>query len=403
MIVNVVLFFYFLKPHQANQVLSNSAWQLQSYPEIEQIKGSNWDFQKLTGFFQDLAKQKGAEYAYHALAVAANRNYLPPNVDTHLLGHVVGDELYKQEGINGIKVCTEDLRNACSHSIVVGFLLDHGEASLPKAVATCHLAPGGLGAYTMCVHGLGHGVLGYTDYDMQKAVKLCETTGTPEYGNQEIGQCVGGVTMEMMSGVHDHAAWLKQIGNYFKKSDPLSPCDMGFIPKSALNFCYVYLTPHLFSVAGADLNSPDPKYFAKAMSYCELLPANDPNRDTCFGSFGKEYVVLANARNVQSVSSMTDSQLRLIYDWCNKGPTGALSPCLGSALQSFYWGGENDPAVSIRFCSVIPDKTQMDNCMKNLIGAVSYYMAKNAPYKESFCKAIPKEYQNDCRASLKTT
>ena len=399
--VNVLLVFYFLKPTSVKDSTTSAlAWQLQSYPEINSIKGSDWDFQKLTAFFQDLALKKGGEYAYHALAVAANMGYLPPNIDTHLLGHVVGDELYKQQGINGIKVCTEDLRDACAHSIVVGYLLDHGASGLPVAVAACHGAPGGLGAYTMCVHGLGHGVLAYTEYNMQDAVKLCETTGTPAYGNQEVGQCVGGVTMEMMAGVHDHDTWLKESPNYFKANDPLSPCDMGFIPKGALSYCYVYLTPHLFAAAGADLSAPDPKYFGKAMSFCSALPKNDSNRDVCFGSFGKEYVVLANARNVESVVNMNDDQLKLIYNWCRSGPDEALSPCLDSALQSLYWGGENDPGVSIRFCSVIPDKTQSDKCMHDLIGAVSYYMPNNDAYKQSFCKEIPEEYQDSCRLQL---
>jgi len=404
--VNAVMLLYLIKLQSGKELKLNNqiSWQLQAYPEITQMKNSNWDFQKLSQFFKDLSEKKGGEYAYHALVVSANKEYITANVDTHLLGHVVGDMLYKQKGIDGIKVCTDDIRNACSHSIVVGYLLDNGEGSLPKAVATCKQAPGGRGAYTMCVHGLGHGVLGYTQYDMRRAVSLCGKTGTTEYGNQEIGQCVGGVTMEMMAGIHDRDAWLRQVPNYFKENDPLAPCNMGFIPKAALGYCYIYLTPHLFQSAGANLASPDPKYFKKAMSYCEKIPKNDSNRETCFGSFGKEYVVLANARNVQSVvqsvEGMGDEKLKLIYNWCSFGPKEGLSPCLDSALQSLFWGGENDSGVSIRFCSIIPDKEQSENCMRSLIGAVSYYLENDYNYKQFFCKKIPKEYQDDCRLKL---
>lgn len=403
-VVNVVLLFYFLKSPHSRSVISNidRAYQVRDFPEIEEIKGSNWDFQKLTKFFKDLSNKKGGEYGYHALASAANKGYLTANVDTHLLGHSVGDILYKQKGIEGIKVCTDDLRNACSHSIVVGFLLDNGEESLMKAVSTCKGAPGGTGAYTMCVHGLGHGVLGYTEYDMKRAVKLCEKTGTKEYKNQEIGQCIGGVSMEMMAGVHDKEMWKKQVPNYFKKEDPLSPCSSGFIPESGLGYCYTYLTPRLFEVSGATLASPNPKFFNKAMSYCEAIPKGNRNRATCLGSFGKEYIVLANARNIQSVEKMTNDQLKLVYTWCSLGPQEGLSPCLGSALQSLYWGGENDPDVSIRFCDIIPIKKEKDACVDGLIGSVGYYLKSDLGYKESFCEKIPKEYQDICKSKLLT-
>lgn len=401
-VINILLLCFFLAPASHPQTNPDNSidWRLENYPEIIQLQNSNWDFQKLTQFFQDLSKEKGGEYAYHALTIAANKGYIPVNADIHLLGHAVGDILYEQQGIEGIKVCTDDIRNACSHSIVVGYLLDNGEANLPKAVATCNEAPGGSGAYLMCVHGLGHGVLGYTEYDMRKAVRLCEKTGTPEYGSQEVGQCIGGVTMEMMAGVHDRVAWSKQTPNYFNKNNPLAPCDMGFIPKNSLNYCYVYLTPHLFQTAGADLGSPDPKYFGKAMSYCQRLPVGDSNRKTCFGSFGKEYVVLANARNVQSVENMSDDQLGLIYRWCTLGPKEAVTPCLDSALQSLYWGGENSPEVSLRFCTNIPDGKQSALCMRSLFDAVSYYKRGDISYFQALCSSVPEKYTESCRAKF---
>jgi len=400
-VLNAILLFLVLKPQDAPLKSTDSTeWRLEDYPEIETLKGSGWDFQKLTKFFKELALNKGGEYAYHSLAVAANFGYLTANVDSHLLGHEVGNILYKQKGIEGIKYCTDDLRNACSHSIVVGYLIENGEESLSKAVETCKEAPGGSGAYTMCIHGLGHGVLGYTEYDMRRAVDLCVKTGTKEYQNREVGQCVGGVAMEMMAGVHDREMWLKQKPNYFKENDPLAPCNMGFIPKEALNFCYIYLTPHLFTSAGADMASPDPKYFPKAMSYCEKLPKEDLMRQVCFGSFGKEYVVLANARNVQSVTSMKDDQLRRVYDWCRLGPKEGVSSCVNSAMQSFYWGGENPPDVAIRFCSVIPDTKESASCMRGLMSAVNYYLGYDEKRKKEFCEKVGDSWKDSCRLEV---
>src|SRR5438876_609575 len=83
----------------------------------------NSNFDQLKSYFHDLAQKKGARYAFEILRQAP----LGPNIDLHLLGHTVGDELYKQEGLNGITDCNNDFRNACSHSIVIGLFYDKGE------------------------------------------------------------------------------------------------------------------------------------------------------------------------------------------------------------------------------------------------------------------------------------
>ena len=93
------------------------------YSEVQSLQNKEMNFAELSKFFIALAKDKGGGYAYQALAYATMHALIPPNIDTHLLGHVVGDELFKQKGLDGMRVCTDDMRNACSHSIVVGGLL----------------------------------------------------------------------------------------------------------------------------------------------------------------------------------------------------------------------------------------------------------------------------------------
>ena len=182
-VVNIsMLFIYFFSQNQRASLSPNQA----QYPELAQINGSNASFQEITDYFTKLANTKGAAYAYEVL----KRTQLSAGTDYHLLAHAVGDVLYKQQGINGIKVCTNDFRNACSHSVVIGIFRKDGLKALPAIAKACKEAPGGKGAYTMCFHGLGHGVVAYTEYDMEEAVKLCKKTGTKEYHQQEYIECV---------------------------------------------------------------------------------------------------------------------------------------------------------------------------------------------------------------------
>lgn len=363
-----------------------------NYPEIQQLTGKNLNFEELKKYFTTLAEKKGAKYAYEVLKTIP----VSPNTDMHLLGHVVGDVLYKQEGAQGIKICTEDFRNACSHSIVVGLLLDKGhEEALEEINTACKQAPGGTGAYTMCYHGLGHGILAYKAYQLPEAINLCQRVG-----QQESAQCISGTIMEMISGgFHDRNLWASKRKEYLLVNDPFYPCAADFMPGSAKHLCYTYLTPYLWEAVGANLGNPTDTDFAKSFALCDQIPDQEYT-NTCFGGFGKEFVGLAASRDIRRVDQMNDEQLTTVYQWCQLAKNSdGIKACLEQALSSLYWGGENDRSASIRFCKVISDTENQNNCFLNLIGQVSSYI-KDSTYRQSFCEELPVEYIDECKKRL---
>lgn len=369
-----------------------------NYTEIQELGSKNYTFSELKDYFTKVAEAKGAEYAYKVLKEAP----VPPNTDMHLMGHIVGDILYKQQGMDGIKVCTDDFRNACSHSIVVGLLLDKGEETLPDIAKACKLAPGGPGAYTMCYHGLGHGVLAYADFDLKKAINLCAKTSIEGLNGSESVQCIGGAIMEIISGGdHDKKTWGAQREKYLKNNNPLYPCMADFMPNQARQMCLTYLTPHLFEVAGADLGHPTADDFKAAFPYCDKLPEKDKaNRDACFGGFGKEFVVLAPERDIRKVDQMNQEQLTKVYTWCKLAEVReGIAACIISAVSSIYWGGENQKGAAINFCALIDDNYYQKTCFMNLIAAVSFYI-KDTIYRNEFCRELPTIYQKECQEKL---
>lgn len=369
-----------------------------AYPELKELASSEQSFPQLTHFFQNLAQKRGAVYAFAALKAAE----LSPNTDLHLLGHVVGDELFKKEGASGITKCTEDFRNACSHSIVVGLFLREGELALPKIAEVCRKAPGGIGAYTMCFHGLGHGVLAALDYDLPRTISECQKTSTAQYEFREGSECVGGTIMEMISGgAHNKELWQKKSQVYFKASDPLYPCDADFVPPSSRVMCYMYLTPHLIRSVEGDLGSPQAEDFVKAFSLCEQIPINERLwREACFGGFGKEFLVLATHRDIRDIENMTNEQLHQVIVWCQLATdTDGIRACIRSAVGSLFWGGENDEGGALRFCGLIPDNANQSVCYDYLIGAVGYYVPDTGRRRE-FCKKIASMWQAQCRQQL---
>lgn len=356
-------------------------------------KLAEMSFEELKVYFADLAKQKGAPYAFEVLKTSA----VPPDTDMHLLGHVVGDELYAQMGAEGIKICTQDFRNACSHSIVVGQFSDKGEEALAEIAQACQKAPGGRGAYLMCYHGLGHGILAYTGYDFPQTINLCQKVGTQEHNFLEYPECVSGAVMEIISGGgHDRPLWSKQRAKYLKADHPTNICSPPLMPEEARGRCYDYLTPYLWEAIGADINKPTETDFKTSFTLCSQI-AEAGYQNICYGGFGKEFVALSQDKDIRKVDQMDEKKLKKVVNWCNVAPHNqAVKECLDGALRSLFWGGENDVTVSLRFCHIISNPQNQQHCFLNLIDQVDFYI-KDPKYRASFCQKLPVEFASQCQ------
>lgn len=363
---------------------------VEPYAEAATIADNVAGFMELQDRFQSLAKEKGGVYAYEVL----RRAVLPPNTDLHLLGHAIGDELYQEKGVDGIADCTQDFRNACSHSIVIGTLNEFGgETALGMIRESCKKAPGGSGAYTMCYHGLGHGVFAFFSYDLAQTVEFCKKTGTEEHRDREYIECVGGAIMELMGGGgHDRDAWLVARERYLDPVRPLAPCMDAVIPSETKSQCLVYLTPRLWELTRIDLGSPDPALFAEAFSYCDTIPrAQQKLRDACYGGFGKEFVVIAGERDVRGVDAFSDAVYRKAIGWCvSAGVEDGQRACVAESVSSIFWGGENDPEASFRFCGLVEDASMQDACYARLATAISGFTQGEA--RTALCARLPEKY-----------
>lgn len=368
--------------------------------ELSELEKGDLTFEELKDYFKNLTAQKGAEYAYAVLLKAP----IPPQTDLHLLAHAIGDVLYKQKGADGMKVCTEDFRNACSHSIVINLFYEKGEPGLEQIISACNQAPGGSRAYNMCYHGLGHGVFAYTGYNLAKTVELCKKTGTEKYHNREYAECVGGAVMEQISGgSHDESTWAKmRTFNLLGDKNPLYPCMSDTISdQEPRNLCLIYMTPYFWELAGRDGFIPSDATMTKSFEYCTLIPASEAqSKDACFGGFGKEFVVLVNEADVRGVEKMTDDQFKQVHHWCTltSDPDGRDS-CIRYVTGSLFWNGTVDRHISMRFCDLSPDNSTKENCYKGIIGNVMQYTSDKTE-RENFCREVPESLKDHCEKTL---
>lgn len=349
------------------------------------------NFKDITNHFVTLSEEKGAVYAFEIL----KRAELPPNIDIHLLGHAVGDELYKQEGFDGMQYCTPDFRNACSHTIVIGALLENGMSVFDDVNEVCQKAPGGPGAYTMCFHGFGHGVLAFVEYEFPEAIELCSKVGTAEYRNNEYHQCVGGAVMEMFQGIHNVDVWSQKKDLYLDPENPLQLCQADYMPDEAKYFCYTYITPFIFEAAGAVDGNPTPAMYEKAFSYCAAVE-EDELRRVCYAGLGKEFVVLAQDRDIRIMDQMTDPQLMKVISWCQLAEADeGTKACLLEVQNSLYWGGENEYQISIRYCSLMPNAQLESACFNSMFNNVQFF-EQDDRVREEICMVVSDEFKQMC-------
>lgn len=117
-----------------------------------------------------------------------------------------------------------------------------------------------------CIHGLGHGLMIYTGYDMPLSLKTCD--GLKDTFTQV--SCTGGVFMENFNSSYGVKS------KYLRSSDPIYPCNA--VAERHKLYCYLLVTANLLRVYGYDQ--------AKAAAGCRRSEARWVG--TCFESFGRD-------------------------------------------------------------------------------------------------------------------
>ena len=117
-----------------------------------------------------------------------------------------------------------------------------------------------------CVHGLGHGLMIFTDYDMPLSLETCDALAT----SWDQTSCTGGVFMEnLQTSYGTRSKWLRD-------DDPLYPCPT--VAERHKLYCYLMVTSRILDVVGGD--------WQQTVDWCRKA---EPNWvATCFQSLGRD-------------------------------------------------------------------------------------------------------------------
>jgi hypothetical protein len=117
-----------------------------------------------------------------------------------------------------------------------------------------------------CVHGLGHGLMIYTGYNLPLSLETCDELAT----DWDQSSCSGGVFMENVTpSLGATTEWLKD-------DDPVYPCNS--VAKRHKYYCYLMVTSRILAVNGYDLEETAATCRSVEKDWVAI----------CFQSFGRD-------------------------------------------------------------------------------------------------------------------
>jgi mono/diheme cytochrome c family protein len=173
--------------------------------------------------------------------------------------------------------------------------------------------------YYQCDHGLGHGLMLYTAYDLPKALDYCHKLNT-EFDQVS---CSGGVFMENQSSSFGlRTKWLK-------KDNLLYPCNSNLVERRDKLYCYLLVTSHILPNVNGD--------WKKTADWCRK--GERGWIQYCFQSYGRD--VAGNAgRDPEGMKSL-----------CAQAGSGEKE-CIYGAVRDVMNNNAQDPNGKA-FCEVV--------------------------------------------------
>jgi hypothetical protein len=227
---------------------------------------------KAVAYWRIELKKQGAQPS--AILLLAQARALP-FAQAHVLAHAFGDALYDFEGVSGLPVCPNEFSQGCAHELIGRAVVEHGLGAIESLSQACDAA--GTSRY-VCMHSLGHGVLGsfgYDDSSLARALDVCHMLDPDARGN-----CAGGAIMEYFLRFLAAGAGDDSFIRPFDETHPYGPC--GSIDAAYAAACGFELPRWKQYFENATSASEE---FADLGAYCESAP-DERIRRACFEGVG---------------------------------------------------------------------------------------------------------------------
>jgi hypothetical protein len=245
----------------------------------------------------------------------------------HTFAHIFGELIYDEEGIEGISKCDPTFAYGCYHSFSGKAILEHGLSVVKGLDSACVLSTGRVSLG--CLHGIGHGILGYVGYDrLDDALEACKKTSW----KGALGGCPGGVFMEY--NFHTMESVTSAKARDLDRENMYAPCDS--VAHSFKQECMYYQAIWWVQVLRKD--------YPAIGNLCGAV-ADTPQREACFRGLG------------ESVASRSSFSVEEAKKGCSFADARSELLCREGAWRAFFADERTRPqATSV--CADLPGESK---------------------------------------------
>ena len=286
--------------------------------------------------------------------------------DCHSAAHEVGHVSYENYGAAAYTLAAHDCHSGVLHGIIESLIADRGTSRLAADVAALCSSAGNSFLVHQCFHGVGHGLLAWTTYELPEALLLCDEM--PSYADRDA--CYGGVHME--NGVGGLSGLMGHTTEYLDAERPHFPCDV--LPEHHVPGCYFWQTSNLFWFG----------YEAPAVARL-CLEAPVYAHESCWWSMGRD------------LGSIHRDSPAAAAELCKLAPdTEHLTDCFQGAALSRFTEAANAP-FSARLCAVADAEHPLEvaeGCWEMVLRDAPHILG-DAAAKQSFCESLAAPLRRD--------
>ncbi len=295
-------------------------------------------------------------------------------VDCHTQAHKAGRTAYQLFGAEVFKQGDSGCHSGFYHGAMEAFLKERGTDDLAKKIDTlCKSFQTDFGIFE-CLHGVGHGITAYEDYDIPAALQLCRKLTT----TFKQRSCFGGVFMENIVTAQGNGAKADHNTTWVNM-DPNFPCSGVNQDKNIQYECYKMQTTRMLDLLNRD--------FSAVSSVCSKAPKD--MIETCFQSLGRDAAgyTLRDPNKIIAICKLVPSEY---FDTCI---TGAFNVIVD------FWG-ESMEIKPHALCKIVPQESKK-SCYTLLGYRLKNVFGNNTQRIREGCKSVEEAYKSVCLESSK--
>jgi hypothetical protein len=336
-------------------------------PDETQLADCSGDFGCLEQAFGNVAFRDGPE---SAIRLFDERIRTDPNVESncHRIAHTIGSATLARFDGNvgraftaGSAICSSGYYHGLLERAFAGISSD--EELARSAGRICDEAEITRTTYFhyQCIHGLGHGLMITTAYDLPYSLSVCDRLATP----WAQVSCTGGVFMENISSSYGfESRWLRD-------DDPVYPCNT--VARPHKEYCYLMVTSRILELNNFDWSA----------TAAECNRVEDRWVDVCFQSYGRD------------ASGFSRQNVTRVLSLCRIAGRGQKECLYGAArdMANDYARGGAQRAANL--CSRAPTRLRA-RCFFGL-GTILGTFGSAGDGRGSVCRDVPQKDVRSCR------